>query len=191
MIREPKARHKRIKSRRARTLHGTKSTGLVVSGHVAFQAGRIIHTCLVTLGTLCSYVILHTHHSHVAVCEITLLLLSFVLLYITSLFFIVVCYVLSLFLSLSFSFVSLCVLFLPIVTSYSNLACCGYTCTYISGKSGSLYSPFSRPMLNASPLSRVTRRLIERSSNDIVTLHWIAVIVIAVVDSGRNLFIYL
>lgn len=67
MFREPEARHKRTKSRRARTLHGTKSTGLVVSGHVAFQAGRIIHTCLVTLGTLCSYVILHTHHSHVAV----------------------------------------------------------------------------------------------------------------------------
>lgn len=52
MIREPEARYKRIKSRRARTLHGTKSTGLVVSGHVAFQAGRIIHMCLVTSGTL-------------------------------------------------------------------------------------------------------------------------------------------
>lgn len=80
------------------------------------------------------------------------------------------------------------VLFLPIVTSYSNLACCGYTCTYLREIWLALQSFFSPYITNASPLSRVTRRLVERSSNDIVTLHWIAVIVIAVVDSGRNLF---
>lgn len=46
---------------RARTLHGTKSTGLVV-GHVAFQAGRIIHTLVsLHLGYLRSYV----HYIHI------------------------------------------------------------------------------------------------------------------------------
>lgn len=45
---EPEAKHENGQvEERARTLHGTKSTGLVV-GHVAFQARRIIHTCLVT-----------------------------------------------------------------------------------------------------------------------------------------------
>lgn len=53
------------KSKRARTLHGTKSTALV--GHVVFQARRIIHTHLTRYIyiILIIYIYIHTHHSHV------------------------------------------------------------------------------------------------------------------------------
>lgn len=157
MIREPEARYKRIKSRRARTLHGTKSTGLIVSGHVAFQAGRIIHMCLVTSGTLLLRNITYTSQPRSSMKLPYYHCLSF---YITLLFITWFCF-LSFFHSRSLSFfVRLDFANRHVIFQFGSL----WLYMYVSWRNLARFIVLflALHISKAIPLSKITRRLVER-----------------------------